>query len=98
MSFSRKVNLKPTHSTVVKNEDDAFVSDQKDILKHLQSFYCTLYSSHSNADHDQMAQYLDQVQFQKLYDGSKTDLDKPISRSEILASLKELKFNKNPWL
>ena len=44
-----------------KNEDDSFVSDQKDILKHLQSFYRTLYSSHSNADHGQIAQILDQI-------------------------------------
>ena len=65
---------------------------KKDILKHLQSFYCTLYSSHSNVDHDQMAQFLDQVQFPKLSDDSKADLDKPISRSEILASLKEYKI------
>ena len=81
---------------MLKNDDDSFVSDQKDILKHLQSFYCTLYSSHSNVDHDQMAQFLDQVQFPKLSDDSKAELDKPISRSEILASLKELKFNKTP--
>ena len=81
---------------LLKNDDDSFVSDQKDILKHLQSFYCTLYSSHSNVDHDQMAQFLDQVQFPKLSDDSKAELDKPISRSEILASLKELKFNKTP--
>ena len=81
---------------LLKNDDDSFVSDQKDILKHLQSFYCTLYSSHSNVDHDQIAQFLDQVQFPKLSDDSKAELDKPISRSEILASLKELKFNKTP--
>ena len=43
-----------------------------------------------------MAQFLDQVQFPKLSDDSKAELDKPISRSEILASLKELKFNKTP--
>ena len=81
---------------LLRNEDDSFVSDQKDILKHLQSFYRTLYSSHSNVDHDQMAQFLDQIQFPKLSEDSKTDLNKPVTRSEILTSLKDLKFNKTP--
>ena len=77
---------------------DSFVSDQKYILKHLQSLYRTLYSSHSNVDHDQMAQFLDQIKFPKLSEDSKTDLNKPVTRSEILTSLKYLKFNKNLWL
>ena len=86
------------HIHLLRNEDDSFVSDQKDILKHLHLFYCTFYASHLNVDYDQMAQFLDQIQFPKLSEDSRTDLNKPVTRSEILTSLKDLKFNKHPWL
>ena len=35
-------------------------------------------------------------QFPKLSEDSKTDLNKPVTRSEILTSLKDLKLNKTP--
>ena len=59
----------------------------KNIFLSVFSLFIVLYIL-SNADHDQMDQFLDQVQFPKLSDDSKADLDKTISSSEILASLK----------
>ena len=76
---------------LLRNEDEFFFSDQKDILTHLQSFYRTLYSSHSNVDLIKWLNFLDQIQFTKLSEDSKTDLNKPVNRSEILTSLKDFK-------
>ena len=42
---------------LLRNDGDSFVSDQKYILKHLQSFYRTLYSSHSIQDQDQLTNF-----------------------------------------
>ena len=81
---------------LLRNDDDDFVSDQKDILKHLRSFYRTLYSSHLSQDQEHLDNFLSNIQFPKLSEDSKNDLDKPVTKSEILGSLKDLKFNKTP--
>jgi len=83
---------------MLRTDDNSPVSDQNDILQHLQSFYSKLYSDSHNLVHADLANFLDDVNFPKLSEDSKNNLDKPISKAEILASLKDLKFNKTPGL
>ena len=66
-----------------------FFSDQKYIFKHVSLF--TLYS-YSTQDQDYLAIFFSHIQFLKSSD-SKNNLD---TKSEILGSLKDLKFNKTP--
>ena len=46
--------------------------------------------------HQHLNNFLSNIQFPKLSADSKNNLDKPVTKSEILGSLKDLKFNETP--
>ena len=82
---------------VLKNDTGSIVSDQKDILKEIHSFYKTLYTSKSTPNNkDNINSFLDKRDIPQFLDDSKTKLNRPISKAEIFTSLKSLNLNRSP--
>ena len=82
---------------ILKNNSDAIISDQKDILKELYSFYQTLYTSKSTPHNkEDTRSFLDSLDIPQISDDSKLKLNSPVSNAEILSSLKSLNLNRSP--
>ena len=82
---------------ILKKDTGSIISDQKDILNELHLFYETLYTSKSSPNNnDNIMTYLDRLDIPKFMDESKTKLNRPISKAEILTSLNSLNLNRSP--
>ena len=65
--------------------------------KELQSFYSTLYSSNFTAESKQAcSSFLDDLDIPRLSEQHKDVLDRPISKAELLLTLKSMHHNKTP--
>ena len=79
---------------ILKNNSDAIISDQKDILKELYSFYQTLYTSKSTPHNkEDTRSFLDSLDIPQISDDSKFKLNSHVSKAEILSALKSLNLN-----
>ena len=82
---------------ILKNNSDAIIFDQKDILKELYSFYQTLYTSKSTPHNkEDTRSFLDSLDIPQISDDSKLKLNSPVSNAEILSALKSLNLNRSP--
>jgi hypothetical protein len=82
---------------ILTSDSGSIISDQKNILDELHSFYQTLYTSkstHSNKENS--ISYLDKLNIPQFLDESKIKLNRPISKAEVLTSLKSLNLNRSP--
>ena len=82
---------------ILKNNLGSTISNQMDIIRELQSFYQSLYSSSSTPDNtNNITQFLDKLDMPHMSDDSKIQLNRPITKAEILKSLKSLNLNRTP--
>ena len=83
--------------SILKNNLGSTISNQMDIIRELQSFYQSLYSSSSTLDNtNNITQFLDKLDMPHMSDDSKIQLNRPISKAEISTSLKSLNLNRTP--
>ena len=82
---------------ILKNESGSIISDQQDIINELQSFYQSLYTSKSTPNSkDNIISFLNQLNIPHISEDSKIKLNSPITRAEIVTSLKSLNLNHSP--
>ena len=82
---------------VLKDDTGSIISDQKDILKEIHSFYKTLHTSKSTPNNkDNIISFSDKLDIPQFLDDSITKLNRPISKAEIFTSLKSLNLNHSP--
>ena len=81
---------------ILKDNSDSIISDQKDILKELYSFYQTLYTSKSTPHNkEDIRSFLDSLDIPQISDDSQLKLNSPVSKAEILSALKSLNLNRS---
>ena len=82
----------------MKNDSGTLISDQKAIITELHTFYQSLYSSKSFPENkNNIASFLDNLDDMPLLsDDSKNKLNRPITKAEVLTSLKSLNLNRSP--
>ena len=68
---------------MLRNDDNSPVLDKNDVLYYFQSFYSNLYLDNHNLDHADLANFLDDINFSKLSEDSRNNLDKSTSKVEI---------------
>ena len=70
--------MKRKNIHVLKNDTGSIISDQKDILKEIHSFYKTLYTSKSTPNNkDNINSFLDKLDIPQFLDDSETKLNRP---------------------
>ena len=83
---------------ILKDNLGSIISDQKDILKELYSFYQTLYRPTSKStphNKEDTRSFLDSLDIPQISDDSKLKLNSPVSKAEILSALKSLNLNRS---
>ena len=82
---------------ILKNESGSIISDQHDIIKELQSFYQSLYTSKSTPNNkNNVTSFLNELDLPHICEDSKAKLNCDFTRAEILTSLKSLNLNRSP--
>ena len=95
-SLEKRNFINKTVTRIVKDDGNE-VTEQSEILKEIRTFYKNLYDSRDDSlDDVNLYQILSDIDIPILTDDEKKLLDAPLTKDEILSSLKDCKNNKSP--
>ena len=87
-----KRNFKSKTIYRLKNEQDLYVTDEKEVLRELQHYYAKLYTARTYID----LSYVDKLEIPQISEATKIKLEQPFSLQELSLAVKSMKNNKTP--
>ena len=95
-SLERKNYVEKTIKQL-KIDNDSITTDQKEILKEIQTYYSNLFKSR-NIDETQIPSIIDDKIIRKLDDNTSKQLEGKLTAEEISYAIKNMKNNKSPGI
>ena len=81
----------------LKTDNDSITTDQKEILKEIQTYYSNLFKSR-NTDETPISSIIDDKNIRKLDDNTSKQLDGKLTAEEISYAIKNMKNDKSPGI
>ena len=95
-SLERKNYVEKTIKQL-KTDNDSITTDQKEILKEIQTYYSNLFKSR-NIDETPISSIIDDKNIGKLDDNTSKQLEGNLTAEEILCAIKNMKNDKSPGI
>ena len=95
-SLERKNYVEKTIKQL-KTDNDSITTDQKEILKEIQTYYCNFFKSR-NINETPISSIIDDNNVRKLDDNTSKQLEGKLTAEEILYAIKNMKNDKSPGI